>query len=111
MPCRYRHNGYLRKIAKGLGEWDDFLAICPEQMAGLPTPREPGSIIKERFIGRRTNTDYTAQIQRANRRILQMCRALGICDIYLLRNSPACGVAYGLTAKYLASHGLTIHPI
>lgn len=108
MRCRYRHNGYLRQIAVRMGEGEDFVAVCPEQDGGLPTPREGCSVIGGRVVGRRTGTDYTAQYRAGAQRALDVALALGINRAYLLHGSPSCGLGYGITAALLQAHGIEV---
>lgn len=111
MACRYRHNGYLRKIAREIGECDNFLAVCPEQMGGLPTPREGCTIQAGRVVGRKTGRDYTAQYRAGAEQTLALCIRNQITHAYLLANSPSCGAGYGVTARLLSAHGIEVTPI
>lgn len=111
MACRYRGTGYLRVIAQKIGKGEDFLAVCPEQLGGLPTPREGCSVCKGRVVGRRTGTDYTPEYKIGAEKTLEMCRNNGITTAYLLKNSPSCGKDYGLTALLLERNGITVNPI
>ena len=58
--CRYRHNGYARKIIDKIGQEYDILAVCPEVAGGLPVPREGCEVRDDHVVGRRTGRDYTA---------------------------------------------------
>jgi uncharacterized protein YbbK (DUF523 family) len=109
--CRYRGNGYFRQFLEKLGREEDFIAMCPEQMAGLPTPREPCYVKNSRVIGRRTRTDYTKAFQNSAYKILHTCEDLGITKAFLLKNSPACGKGYGVVARLLDRHGIEVIPV
>ena len=117
--CRYKGTGYLRKIFLNINQHEDYLAICPEELGGLPTPREgcfiQRSIIKgvQRYqvLGRRTRTNYTYQYVTGAKRTLMLCQKLGIRKAYLLKGSPACGIGYGITAMMLKEHGIEVIPI
>ena len=111
IQCRYRGTGYFRNFMAKAGRLDNFIALCPEQMAGLPTPREPCSVRGGRVIGRRTNKDYTTVFFRASMKVLKVCQTLGIKKAYLLKNSPACGRGYGITAKLLEKNGIEVIPV
>lgn len=108
MRCRYRHNGYLRKIATQMGEVEDFIAVCPEQDGGLPTPREGCSIVGGRVIGRRTGTDYTDEYRRGAERVLDIAKRNNVSRAYLLHGSPSCGADYGITAELLKANGIEV---
>lgn len=109
--CRYRHNGYARKIIDKIGQECDILAVCPEVAGGLPTPREGCEVRDGRVIGRRTGRDYTAEYTDGAQQALDKCHTLNVRRAYLLRHSPSCGVGYGLTALLLADQGIEIIPI
>ena len=110
-PCRYHHIGFSRKFVAKVAEFENFIALCPEQMGGLPTPREGCSITNDRAIGRKTGKDYTAQYLKGAQETLEICASLNIKTAYLLKNSPSCGKGYGLTAKLLADHNINIIPV
>ena len=109
--CRYRHVGFYRKFVAEVAEKENFIALCPEQMGGLPTPREGCSIIGGRAIGRKTGKDFTAEYIKGASKTLEICKALNINKAYLLKNSPSCGKDYGLTAKLLEKNGIEIIPV
>lgn len=111
MYCRYNNGGYLRTIAQKLGQKEDFIAVCPEQLGGLPTPREGCSVVNDTVLGRRTAQDFTAEYTAGAQRVLEICKANGIAVAYLLKNSPSCGKGYGITAKMLEANGVKVIPI
>jgi len=112
VKCRYRHNGFWRKFVAEVGEVEDFIAVCPEMLGGLPLPREGCNVTKSgQVVGRRTRKDYTTNYQYGAQATLEICQRNGIKCAYLLKNSPSCGAEYGLTAKLLAAHGIEIIPV
>jgi len=78
-----------------------FLPVCPEQLGGLPTPREPaapdggaGAEVlagKARVRGRRTGTDVTEAFLRGAREAAELARRFGVRTAYLKSDSPSCG--------------------
>jgi len=108
VKCRYRGNGYFRKLLLELGEREDYVAVCPEMMGGLTLPREGCNVEGDRIIGRRTRRDYTTHYKLGAERTLALCQKLGITRAYLLHDSPSCGKNYGLTARLLESAGVDV---
>lgn len=108
VKCRYRHNGFARKIMDEIGQNAHIMAFCPEQEGGLPTPREGCSVVDGRVFGRRTGTDYTDEYQAGAESALALCEDLEIKKAYLLHGSPSCGAGYGLTARYLEENGVEV---
>ena len=52
MNCRYCGGGCEDERAAELLAQYCLLPVCPEQLGGLPTPREPDEILNGRVIGR-----------------------------------------------------------
>jgi len=111
VPCRYHCRGTMKSRIATLGLHDDFVAVCPEMLGGLPCPREGCSIVRGRVIGRRTGCDYTAEYTMGAYAVLEIARTLSVEHAYLLGGSPSCGRGYGLTARLLESHGITVHAL
>jgi uncharacterized protein YbbK (DUF523 family) len=66
------------------------IAVCPEQMAGMPTPRPPAEQVDGRVISK-DGTDMTAQFDRGAREALKMAQ-IAKCDKAILKSkSPSCG--------------------
>jgi uncharacterized protein YbbK (DUF523 family) len=107
-PCRYKGEGNLNLQMQDLGLNHNILAICPEQEAGLSTPREPCDVVNGRVIGRVTGNDLTDKFKAGAERVLDYCRKMGITRAYLVGNSPSCGKNYGLTAKLLERNGIEV---
>jgi uncharacterized protein YbbK (DUF523 family) len=77
------------------------IPICPEQLGGLPTPREPAEIVGGTGIdvleGRGQvltvgGLDVTAQYVAGAQEALRIARLLGAHRAVLSQNSPSCGV-------------------
>ncbi|MFP3869030.1 MAG: DUF523 domain-containing protein [Desulfobacteraceae bacterium] len=112
VKCRYNRKGFCRKIVTELGLTEDFIAVCPEVLGGLPTPREGCNVVNgNRVKGRRTGKDFTEAYMVGARKTLEICRANGIRKAYLLANSPSCGKGYGITARLLEAQGIEVIPI
>ena len=77
------------------------VVMCPEQLGGLPTPREPaeieeGKTAEDVLAGRarvvaRTGQDVTEQFVTGAHRILAFCQEIGIETAILSAKSPSCG--------------------
>ncbi len=106
--CRYNGKGSLRPWLPAKAKQEDFLAVCPEMLGGLPCPREGCDIKNGKAIGRRTGTDYTKQYMEGAKKTLALCRANKIKKAYLLAKSPSCGKGYGLTARLLEAAGIKV---
>ena len=107
------------------------MPVCPEQLAGLPTPRpeiefrggDGESLIEggARALSK-DGTDYTEALLRGAGEVLRIARLYGIKNAVLKDGSPSCGVAYvyvggrkakgaGVTAALLKSAGIEVRTV
>lgn len=103
--CRY--DGESRTDPRVLRLFRAGLAIpvCPEQLGGLPTPREPAEIVggdgQDVLDGRarvidKMGRDVTASFVKGAEQVLFLARQVGAKRAILKRKSPSCGVrSYG----------------
>ncbi len=93
--------------APARGPWADpptrrlCLPVCPEQLGGLPTPREPAEIPQGGGEGvmdgwgrvvDRAGKDVTAAFRKGADRVVGLARAVGASLAVLKEGSPSCGV-------------------
>jgi uncharacterized protein YbbK (DUF523 family) len=107
--------------------------LCPEQLGGLTTPREPaeterGKTAKDVLNGdakvlTKTGKDVTNQFVGGAHRILEFCQRLGVEVAILKSDSPSCGskqtydgsftdtkiVGRGITAELLEQNGIKVY--
>jgi uncharacterized protein YbbK (DUF523 family) len=69
----------------------EAIAVCPEQLGGLPTPRVPAERQGDRVVSA-TGRDLTDPYRLGAERALEIARAHG-CETAVLKSlSPSCGV-------------------
>ena len=109
-PCRYDGGDNLVPEIGALVESGQAVAVCPEVLGGLPTPRVPS---ERRFDGRvvsRTGEDVTEAFKSGAQRAMAICRAHGCCGAILKARSPSCGkgVIYdgSFTSTRVAGNGV-----
>jgi uncharacterized protein YbbK (DUF523 family) len=73
--------------------------------------REGCSVKGGRVVGRQTGFEFTPQYEDGARKALEICRRNGITVAYLLKSSPSCGKAYGVTARLLEANGIQMIPV
>ena len=138
-PCllgiRTRWNEDCDEIEEliSLVESGQAVFLCPEQIGGLPTPREPsetesGKTAKDVLLGEAkvlsiTGKDVTKQFVAGAHRILEFCQRLGIEAAILKADSPSCGSiktydgtftdtiipGRGITAELLEQNGIKVY--
>ncbi|MBI4493577.1 MAG: DUF523 domain-containing protein [Chloroflexi bacterium] len=71
----------------------EAIPVCPEQLGGLPTPREAAAFVDE-ALGRletRSGQDVTPQFERGAEEVVRLARAVGAREAILKERSPSCG--------------------
>jgi uncharacterized protein YbbK (DUF523 family) len=101
---RYDGEAALDERVKALVASGKALVVCPEQLAGLPTPRPPvefasgdggGSLLDgEGRILDPVGADISGVFVRGAREALRIARLYGITKAILKDGSPSCGVTY-----------------
>lgn len=98
-----------------------IIPICPEQLGGLPTPREPAEIIGDKVVTK-TKEDVTSNFQLGANSSLQIAKVTAVKFAILKENSPSCGSTKiydgnhnhtlikgrGLTTKLLEKNGIKV---
>ena len=67
-----------------------LIPVCPEQLGGLTTPREPAERCADRFVTK-TGKDVTEQYQRGAEEVLRLAKMFDCKQALLKEKSPACG--------------------
>ncbi|MDK2921674.1 MAG: hypothetical protein PWR24_1231 [Desulfonauticus sp.] len=98
-----------------------LIPVCPEQLGGLPTPREPAEILHNKVITKK-GIDVTKNFLTGAKETLLIARLLNIKLAILKQLSPSCGVSKiydgsfsgkivkgsGITARYLMDNGILV---
>lgn len=124
--CRYnatssRHLNLEQMIRNGKA-----IAVCPELLAGLPTPRPSCEIVitenSTKKVLDKNGNDYTKAFTEAAEKTLAICKIANIHKAILQSRSPSCGCGkiydgefsgklvdgYGLTADLLKNNGIEV---
>jgi uncharacterized protein YbgA (DUF1722 family)/uncharacterized protein YbbK (DUF523 family) len=93
-------------LTEELARFVDWVPVCPEEEAGLGTPRESMRLVQqgrtERLVGVRSRRDLTDSIAGfADVRVRQLA-ALHLDGFVLKKDSPSCGL---LRVKVYPAHG------
>lgn len=88
--CRYKGDAQKSDAVCALAAHHTLIPVCPEQMGGLSTPRDPAEIVSGRVVSC-AGRDVTESYQKGAETALylaKLCRA----DFAILKaNSPSCG--------------------
>jgi uncharacterized protein YbgA (DUF1722 family)/uncharacterized protein YbbK (DUF523 family) len=85
-----------RFLTDTLGQYVEYVPVCPEVECGFGTPREAFRLVGDpespRFVTFRTHQDYTERMmQWAKRRVIELERE-GLCGFIFKSNSPSSGM-------------------
>ena len=79
-----------------LGQYVEYLPVCPEVECGLSVPREPMRLVGDpnapRLVTIRGNYDYTPKMTQWAKMRLDTLKRRGLSGFILKSNSPSCGL-------------------
>jgi uncharacterized protein YbbK (DUF523 family) len=88
--CRYDGGSKPNEKIIALSKKEKLVPVCPEQLGGLPTPREP-SEQKAKKVFSKSGKDVTAQFENGAKQVLKIAKQLDIKEAILKQRSPSCG--------------------
>ena len=88
--CRYNAIPVAHPEVLELMDRFSLVPCCPEQLGGLPTPRNPAERKCDRVINR-DGADVSSEYLRGAEEALKLCRIMGIKCAVLKERSPSCG--------------------
>lgn len=95
MMINYQEKGHLVEELRKLLLSGQAIAICPEVLGGLPTPRDPSEIQQVdgvKKIVTNKNVEVTEAFQKGAQRALDTAKTTGAKIAILKSQSPSCGV-------------------
>jgi uncharacterized protein YbbK (DUF523 family) len=121
LQCRFDNKSKPHAKIIQLSSREVLIPICPEQLGGLPTPRERAEIQGQKVITENGN-DVTEQFEKGAKMVLEIVKILKIKSVILKLNSPSCGCdkiydgtfsgslikGYGITAKLLLENNIKL---
>jgi uncharacterized protein YbbK (DUF523 family) len=120
--CRYDGGNGKREEVLSLMEHYNLIPVCPEQLGGLMTPREPAERQKDGLVRNQQGQDVTSFFKNGAEETLRIGKLYGCKRAILKERSPSCGhgVIYdgtfsgskidgsGMTAELLEKHGIEV---
>lgn len=126
LKCRW--DGRSCSQEQQLMQGDDLIGVCPEQLGGLATPREPAQIVngngfdvlnKRARVINTSGIDVTSEFIRGAQAALKIARLNNADKIILKERSPSCAVHHlyqgktliagmGVTCALLTREGFTV---
>ena len=88
--CRYKGDNCKNEKILAWAKENTIIGVCPEQMGGLSTPRDPAEIVGDRLITK-NGVDVTSQYHKGAEAALLLAK-LNKADFAIVKyRSPACG--------------------
>ena len=122
VPCRYDGQSKPHPLAQELARRGLAVPVCPEQLGGLSTPRNPSERRGDRVV-MNDGRDVTAEYRRGAEEALRLARLYGCTAAVLKERSPSCGkgriydgtftgtltAGDGVTAELLTAGGIKVY--
>ena len=89
-PCRYDGKHQARAEMLSLHEQGLTIPVCPEEMGGLGTPRDPAERQLDKVISNK-GQDVSAQYQAGAEAALAVAEDNEVSEAFLKSKSPMCG--------------------
>lgn len=119
--CRYDGKSKPNDKVLELMKVKNLIPVCPEQLGGLTTPREPAQQRGDKVVTG-TGKDVTADFKKGAEQVLRLAKLFGVKKAILKQRSPSCGCGQiydgtfsktviegdGVTAALLKSNGIEV---
>lgn len=112
--CKYNGKNNLNEEMLELLKKGEVLLVCPEQMGGLETPRNPSEIKiinNEVKVFMKDGRDVTENYKKGAEEVLRLAKELNIKKAILKKKSPSCGCGEiydgTFTDKLISGNGIT----
>lgn len=90
VSCKYNGGDNRMEHLAELTEQYHLVPVCPEQLGGLCTPRNPAEIQGQKVIAK-DGTDVTKQYEKGANEAWKLAQLLGCRHAILKAKSPSCG--------------------
>ena len=121
VDCKYSGGNNLNKKCLEIFKKGEAILVCPEQLGGLETPRNPAEIIGDKVITK-DGQDVTKEFLKGAEETLKIAKMANAKMAILKEGSPSCGCNYiydgnfngtkikgrGKTASLLDENGIKV---
>ena len=89
----HKRDGFLTDV---LGQYVEWVPVCPEVEAGLGTPREAMRLIGDpqhpRLVTSKSGTDHTSAVEKMTENRIKELKELDLSGYVFKKGSPSCGI-------------------
>jgi uncharacterized protein YbbK (DUF523 family) len=121
IPCRWDGKRKPNKKVMDLVKAGEAIPVCPEQLGGLTTPRQPSERLNDKILSK-DGQDITQQFVLGSQIVLELAREYSCTQAILKSRSPSCGksmiydgtfqdkliIGNGVTAELLMKNGIEV---
>ena len=121
VKCRYDGGDKANQKVINLSRSETLIPICPEQLGGMPTPREPPERKGDKLF-MKSGKDVTQNFIKGAEETLKIAKLFNVKEAVLKQKSPSCGSGKiydgtfsgnviegdGVTASFLKSNGIKV---
>ncbi|UZE93883.1 MAG: DUF523 domain-containing protein [Candidatus Pacearchaeota archaeon] len=90
IKCAWDGKDNLNKKVIKLSKKEILIPVCPEQLGGLSTPREPSNQRGKKVVSK-SGKDVTKNFVKGAKETLKLAKLLNIKEAILKQKSPSCG--------------------
>ncbi len=90
IKCRYDGREKRNEKVIALSKNEVLIPICPEQLGGLPTPREPAEQAGKKVFTK-SGKEVTENFQNGAEEVLKLAKLYNTKEAILKQKSPSCG--------------------
>jgi len=90
LKCRYDNKSKPDEKICQLAKEEILIPVCPEQLGGRPTPRNPVEIKNGRVV-ESDGTDHTEAFEKGAQEVLKLAKLFNCNEAILKSKSPSCG--------------------
>ena len=91
--CRYDGQIIPNDKVIALAKREILIAVCPEQLGSLSTPREPAEQ-KGNKVVTKSRIDVTRNFKEGAKQVLKLAKLFNIQEAILKQGSPSCGCGW-----------------
>jgi uncharacterized protein YbbK (DUF523 family) len=106
--CNHRGEANTSDAVLALRDTRRVIAVCPETMGGLPTPRAAATIGSDGRVVNTDGDDVTREFERGAAATVRLAVVAGAREAVLKARSPSCDCRDGVTARALREAGVDV---
>lgn len=122
IECRYDGKSKPNQKVIELAKSEKLVPVCPEQLGGLPTPRERTELKSSRDAITISGKYVTENFVRGAKEVIKIAKVFKIKEAVLKQRSPSCGCGQiydgtfsgkiimgdGITTAFLKNNGINV---